>query len=1129
VALKKVGVELTAENAEKYFAILTKGQAAGQEFARGMDTISQRATAADTSILRTTNRIEALSSTLSAQRRQAQLMEQELAGLAAKYGESSVAAQKKQLAIDKLNASIADQRRQAALITNEISELSAKYGEGATQVQKKQLALERLNASMAQNQRAADITQQELSELSTKFSATSAEVQKKQLALDKLTSSIKTNERSLATQVVELDRSSKSSSRWASMMGEVKKGMALAFGMSAVEMISRVATVMLGFFTDSIAAAGDFQAAMNRFTAITGDSLQQAGLDVQQFDDLFMQLGADTQYSAKQAADAAIALAQGGRDANQVYKELDDVLALASAGELELAASAEIAAKQLGVWGTEGVRAADVADLMSQAANASTYKVDELALGLAQAGQVAKDNGLSFKELVTTMASLSSGFASGSDAGTSLKAFLNNLQPTTKDATRAMIDLNLATEDGKSKFYDAEGSFIGMEKATQLLHDSTKDLSTAERALALETIFGADAQRAAGILAEKGAKGYREMTAGMEKAGSATDVAAKKNQGYNFAVEQMRGSLETLQITLGEKLLPFLTDMVNVLTMIVNGTGKVIEFFGDLQIAGVGLGDVFKALIGPGAAAFEMMAEETAKHTKLMDQTRTIYKGVVEALEIAEAQAAEMAASERRAAQATGELGRAGQLTAEELKALNKELEAINKAGAETVGAAMESRMAFLEGYEQRHAEHNETLARLNSEYKAATTDDERQRIADQIQQQMMGHQQTERAEAESYARRQSALNAALGEQLIAYVETQLQLGNMSETEAEKLTNGIIAQYGVAADSMVVLFGEMKQKIGETAQAGEQDTTAIVGGLGAIQDKAIAFEQEFNRRLDAATAGLVEMKESGKITLAEYDELLAGVKTEVRTELLTTFDRDYAIAQIDAAQREASGGGTRVGKAFSDGVAAGINANKQQVAMAARGSVAEAIAQAKAEAIIRSPSRRTADEIGQPLAEGIALGFAEGVPGMVDAVSSGLQTVGSTMAGQMGQIITGLQSQLAAGLAGLSLAQKEAKLQGAFNEGGFQASRPEGQNYKAYAREPIIVGEHGWEVFVPDSAGTIYNQQQLVQPPMTPQQIMQSSYSYSDSRSYTYAPVYHSPPPAPPQDYAAAQASWMGS
>lgn len=335
-------------------------------------------------------------------------------------------------------------------------------------------------------------------------------------------------------------------------------------GAAAVEAGLQAAEAIGGFVKDSVGAAGDFEAGMLRFESVTGDSLAKAGLETEDFRQLFLQLGADTQYSAAQAEEAAIALAKGGVDPLAIAnRTLADTLGLASAGELDLAQAADITAKQLGVWAETGVTSAQVADLLAQAANASTINVDELALGLANVGGTAKTAGVPFAELTQTMALIAPGFSSASDAGTSLKTFLSRLIPTTKDATVMMTTLGLATADGKSKFFDAQGAFIGMEQAARLLQGATKDLSQEERLLALNTVFGADAIRAADAIAVAGADGFRAMGESMANAGSASEQAAKKNKGWNFSVEQLQGSIETLQIVLGSRLLPTLGDLVD--------------------------------------------------------------------------------------------------------------------------------------------------------------------------------------------------------------------------------------------------------------------------------------------------------------------------------------------------------------------------------------------------------------------------------------------------------------------------------------------------------------------------------------------------------------------------------------
>lgn len=353
------------------------------------------------------------------------------------------------------------------------------------------------------------------------------------------------------------------------------------------------------FAATSISAAGDFEAGMNSFASVTGSSITDAGLTLDDFQSKFLELGASTAFSAAQAQQAAIELAKGGVPIIDVMNGATDAtLALASAGTIDLATAATIVSKQLGVWANQGVTAANVADVMAQAANASTVDVDELAMGMANVGGVAKLAGASFEDTVQALAMVSPGFSSASDAGTSMKTFLSRLQPTTDDATAAMIDLGLATADGQSKFYDATGSFIGMEAAADLLHGATDGLSEAQISMAFGTIFGSDAIRAAALIAEGGAAGFLATGEAMTAAGTAAEQAAKLNQGFKFALDSLFGSIETLQIIVGGALLPVLTSLINTaLIPLVNTITQVSQAVFGSQAAFNGLSPDMQALV----------------------------------------------------------------------------------------------------------------------------------------------------------------------------------------------------------------------------------------------------------------------------------------------------------------------------------------------------------------------------------------------------------------------------------------------------------------------------------------------------------------------------------------------------
>jgi TP901 family phage tail tape measure protein len=386
---------------------------------------------------------------------------------------------------------------------------------------------------------------------------------------------------------------------------EIVIGALRRVGEIAVNAFLAAGEAAIGFGIDSVNVAGDFEATVNRFSAVTGGSLAAAGMDVEDFSDLFLEMGAVTQYSAQEAAEAAVNLAKGGIEPAAIAAGgLEAALSLAAAGELDLATSAEILAKQLGVWADKGVTAIQITDLLAQAANASTVDVDELANGLANVQGRAAGMGVEYEDLVQTMALIAPSFESASTAGTSLNNFLARLIPSTEKAEDAMKDLGLATSDGSSLFFDATGSFIGMEAATALLSTATAGLSEEEKSKAFNIIFGNDAMGAAIALSNANAEGYNAMGVAMGAAGTAADQAALRNQGYNFALEEMRGSMETLQIVIGTALLPVLTELIQ--NHITPGINKFLEFSQAIQSSQDPIGALIAKIdeIVPGFKSF---------------------------------------------------------------------------------------------------------------------------------------------------------------------------------------------------------------------------------------------------------------------------------------------------------------------------------------------------------------------------------------------------------------------------------------------------------------------------------------------------------------------------------------------
>lgn len=412
------------------------------------------------------------------------------------------------------------------------------------------------------------------------------------------------------------------SNRAAGLMGNAFKAMAAAVAVAAVAATAAV----VKFGIDSLQVAADFNDGMRTFESVVGNALQASGHGIDDFRKKALQLGQDTRFGADEALDAMTNLARGGVKPEQILGGATDaVLNLAAAAKYDLANAADIVAAQLGVWSDEGVTAAQIADTFAQVANATVSTVDDLRLALAQGGSAAQQIGLDFRDTSLAMGLIRKGFASGSDAGTSFKTLLQSLVPKSDAALAAMVKLGLATNDGKSAFFDAQGAFIGLEAAAGLLKSALGDLSDEQLIAATTTLFGTDASRAAAQLAKEGAEGVRAARKEMDLVGTAAEQAAKMNQGWNYVMDQISGTITTLQINVGTFLEKALLPMAEGVLRVVNDFS---DFVGALIEGKTTIQDIAASLLGP-ILAFQGLGDIAKEYGDTVSRAFTLVDSIV--------------------------------------------------------------------------------------------------------------------------------------------------------------------------------------------------------------------------------------------------------------------------------------------------------------------------------------------------------------------------------------------------------------------------------------------------------------------------------------------------------------------
>ena len=310
----------------------------------------------------------------------------------------------------------------------------------------------------------------------------------------------------------------------------------------------------------SVKAAQGLEQELANVAAVSGATRKELGL----LGDQALKLGSQTKFTATEAAQAQRELAKAGVELTDILGGgLQGALALAAAGDLELADSATFAANAMNLFGLAGKDVTKVADAFAVAANVTTADVADFGMALSQGGSAAKLAGLDFIETVTILEALAKAGVKNSDAGTSMKtALLQLVNPTAKQKAM-MSSLREATGDATLSFIDQEGKLKNAVGISEVLRKATDGMTQAERAKTLAVLAGTDGIRTLNAIYEAGPELLTEYASGLSESGYAADVAAKKQESLQGRVEKLNSAIENIKIRVGRAAIPSLTRLAD--------------------------------------------------------------------------------------------------------------------------------------------------------------------------------------------------------------------------------------------------------------------------------------------------------------------------------------------------------------------------------------------------------------------------------------------------------------------------------------------------------------------------------------------------------------------------------------
>lgn len=332
---------------------------------------------------------------------------------------------------------------------------------------------------------------------------------------------------------------------------------------AATTAITGTSVALGGIATAAIKVGSDFESQMSRVKAISGAT----GEEFEKLKEQAIQLGADTAFSSKQAAEGMENLAAAGFATNEIVDAMPGLLSLAAAAGEDLATSSDIAASTLRGFGLEAKDMAHVADVLAANANRTNSSVAQTGEAMKYVAPLARAAGLSLEETAAAIGIMADAGIQGSQAGTTLRGAISRLSKPTDDMQEAMDKLGIS-------FYDSNGKMKSLTEQVGMLRKATEGMTDEQRNNLLVTLYGQEALSGMMALINEGEDSLGDLAEAYKDCdGEAQKAAETMQDNLSSALEQLSGSAESLGIVFYESVAENLkktaqsaTDSVNNIT-----------------------------------------------------------------------------------------------------------------------------------------------------------------------------------------------------------------------------------------------------------------------------------------------------------------------------------------------------------------------------------------------------------------------------------------------------------------------------------------------------------------------------------------------------------------------------------
>ena len=350
---------------------------------------------------------------------------------------------------------------------------------------------------------------------------------------------------------------------------------------------------------DSVQAFAEFDDKLTQSLAIMNTTVQQQ----EQMAMAARQVATETTISASQSAEAYFFLASAGLNAEQSIAALPQVAKFAQAGMFDMATATDLATdaqSALGLTVKDAqqnlmnlTRVTDVLVKANTLANATVQQFSEALT--TKAGAALKVVNKDIEEGVAVLAAFADRGVKGAEAGDKLNQVLRDIPRATAKNKQEFEALGL-------EMFDAEGNMKNVADIVEELDRVLKPMSDEMKAATLDQL-GLNRGVADAVKILSGATDQiRNYENELRNAGGTTEAIAEKQlESFKAQVQLLRNQIENLQITIGQDMVPALTEFVKHLQITVERFQNFKNRVGEVSKAAKLLATVLAGMV---AAAF---------------------------------------------------------------------------------------------------------------------------------------------------------------------------------------------------------------------------------------------------------------------------------------------------------------------------------------------------------------------------------------------------------------------------------------------------------------------------------------------------------------------------------------------